>query len=109
MQPAKPNNYGITDVGYATDMTNLGPLEHQLSKAGIPYVKSVLPMGTMFAESASIITYISPHSGNVVSTLLIPTVGPDSWCEEYYIMRGVDHEAALGRDWRPIIREVRDL
>lgn len=109
MNPAKPNDYGITNAGYATDMTDAGDIRTQLQKAGITYRETSLNMGTLFADPACIITYTNPSHGRQVSVLIIPLRGPDSWCEEYYSMLGTDHEAALSRDWSNIVDEVRKL
>lgn len=109
MKPAKPNNYGITNVAYVTDMSDSDDLRTQLKKAEVGYQETALNMGTLFAEPACIISYVSPKVNRVVSVLILPLVGPDSWCEEYYSMVGIDHEAALSRNWPDIIKEVRDL
>jgi hypothetical protein len=109
MEAANKNDYGITHTGYATDMTEAGDLRSQLRKAGKAYQETPLNRGTWFAENARIITYQSDGQATPVSTLIIPMAGADSWCEEYYIMVGVNHEAALSRDWGTIIHRVREL
>lgn len=111
MKAAKPNNYGITHAGYATSMTGNGDdLRTQLKSKAIEYRETSLPMGTLFAEPASIISYTNPVHNRQVSVLIIPVGGiPDDWCEEYYSMVGTDHESALSRNWAEIVDDVRKL
>lgn len=108
MDEARGNPWGITRTGYATDMTDDGPLEYELEQAGKNFEKTYLRMGSLFADAASIVTY-ARSAGGPVSVLVIPFVGADSWCEEYYVMSGVSHADALAIDWSRIVDDVRDL
>lgn len=108
MDEARANPWGITRTGYATDMTDDGPLEYELERAGKNFEKTYLRMGSLFADDASIVTYTTT-GGTPVSILVIPFAGPDSWCEEYYIMVGVSHADALAVNWPAVVDDVRDL
>ena len=107
---AHPNSYGITYATYATSMTGEGKdLRSILAEKNIPYRETSLPMGTMWADPACLITY-KRSNGQDASVLIFPVGGiPDDWCEEYYYMLGVDHDNALTRNWPQIIGDVRKL
>jgi len=107
MKTAPENPYGWTHYDGISDMSDRPILEKQIKSKGIPYTVTTLNMGTLTTENAHIITYTSPNIKQVVSVLVIPMVGADSWCEEYYYFTGLDARAIANMDWYKLFEYMR--
>ena len=104
MNASKPNQYGCSHYAYVSDMSGQDDLRTQLKNAGIEIKETELSMGTLFAEPALFVSY-TRKSGESMTVLIIPMMGADSWCEEYYYFPGLDHPDALKVDWRAFVQD----
>jgi len=109
MKTAKSNPYGCTHTAYVTDLSSQADMRTQLKQRGINYTETKLNMGTFFAEPARIVTWTEPNKDIIVTVLIVPLCGGDSWCEEYYYFRGLDHRDALNIPWADIVDDLRKL
>jgi hypothetical protein len=110
MQFTQDNDYGCTLFNGVSDMDVEkvgGTIVEQLEKAGIPYERTDLSMGAMFAEAAYLIHYTARKSGIAVTILVIPQVGADSWAEEYFHFPHMTKPDAEMLDWFEVQQHVR--
>lgn len=104
------NDYGCTKWNGVSDMdAKNGTLLEQIEKAGIPFTPTPLPMVSANAGPCYLVHYTTPKSKMLMTVLVHPQAGIDSWAEDYYHFPGMSGDEAAPLDWYEILTHVKEV
>ena len=104
------NDYGCTKWSGVSDMdAKNGTLLEQLDNAGIAYTTAQLNMGSVNAGPCYLVHYTTTKSQMLMTILVFPQAGIDSWAEDYYYFPGMSGEDAAQLSWYEVYTYVKEV